>query len=128
MRMTTFPPTATDEPESLRAPHFRQIGPVAPQDGAYWASRDDRLDGRHSESEVAALSTEAIQAMSRSEMIAVIRSVRGRHLLPGVLERLPQMDGDTLRKLVFLTRRYCRNQQLLSDPEPSPNTVAAYCG
>jgi hypothetical protein len=38
------------------------------------------------------------------------------------------MDGDTLRRLVFLTRRYCRNRQLIAEANRSPNTFAAYCG
>ena len=66
--------------------------------------------------------------MSRQDLVNVIRSTRGDHLRPGVLERLPQMDAETLRKLVFLTRRYCRNQQLFADPDCSPSLVAAYCG
>ncbi len=77
---------------------------------------------------VAPLSTERILELGRGELIDLIRSVRATHLRPGVLERLPQMDGETLRRLVFLTRRYCRNQQLLIETSKSPNTYVAFCG
>jgi hypothetical protein len=77
--------------------------------------------------QIAALSTERILELKRSELIDAIRSVRASHLRPGVLERLPQMDGDTLRRLVFLTRRYCRNRLLLAETTRCPNTFAVYC-
>ena len=34
---------------------------------------------------------------------------------------------DTLRRLVFLTRRYCRHRLLLAESNRSPNTYAIYC-
>ena len=113
MRMTISPPTLSAEPSAFRNPHFEIAAPV--EEGCRTA-------------ELAALSTDQILSMSREELIEVIRAARGRHLRPGVLERLPQMDLDTLQKLVFLTRRYCRNQQLLAEGDASPSLVAAYCG
>ena len=118
MRTTAFPSTVTDEFTTFREPHYtsesRQFaavdaGPELPS-----------LDA------VAALSAERIVSMTRRELIEVIRSVRGDHLRPGVRERLPQMDGETLRRLVFLTRRYCRNRQRLS--EDAAAGVAVGCG
>ncbi len=76
---------------------------------------------------VAALSAEQILELKRSEAIDLIRSVRASHLRPGVIERLPQMDGITLRRLVFLTRRYCRHRLLLAETNRSPSTYAIYC-
>lgn len=76
--------------------------------------------------EIAALSTDQVLSMTRSELADVIRSVRGAHLRPGVLERLSMMDGETLRRLVFLTRRFCRNKLLLSEVSTSPGTFASY--
>ena len=73
--------------------------------------------------EVAAIATDRIMAMSRPELIEVIRSVRGGHLRPGVLERLPHMDCETLRRLVFVTRRYCRNRQAMAEPDASASAV-----
>lgn len=83
-----------------------------------WQSYTYTLD------EVAALSAEKIFLMSRPELVGVISSVRGGHLRPGVVDRLPQMDGETLRRLVFLTRRFCRNQQRLAAPAPAPHFVS----
>ncbi len=78
---------------------------------------------------VAAMSTDRVMEMTRGEMIEVIGSVRGGHLLPGVRERLPRMDGEMLRRLVFLTRRYCRDQQQLAEGVAvRTGAGAAYCG
>jgi hypothetical protein len=104
-----------------RRPHFA----VPARDGS--KSAEDGSNGRFTADEVAALSTERILSMGRRDLIDVIRSVRGGHLLPEVRERLPQMDGETLRRLVFLTRRYCRHRQLLKEGSPA-GLVAAYCG
>ncbi len=115
-----FPPTLTDELST-------DVSAPPPPGEAYVDTTDPATsDGRnlpipfrtyrYSPDEVAALSAACIMLMSRAEQIGVINSVRGGHLRPGVLERLPQMDGETLRRLVFLTRRYCRNQQRLAEP------------
>lgn len=116
IRTTAFPPTVTDDSPVRRGPHFtaesRQRGP-----GDFEACH-------YSVDEVAALSTERVMTMTRRELIEVIRSVRGGHLLPGAQERLPQMDGETLRRLVFLTRRFCRNQQRLAEDAAAGVAVA----
>jgi hypothetical protein len=112
---TTFPPTVKDEPVPVATPTFTERYHPAPAQNGYALA------------EVAALPTERIEMMSRSELIEVIRSIRGGHLRPGVRERLPLMDAETLRKLVFLTRRYCRNQQLLGEDDLAAGIVAA-CG
>ena len=110
MRTTAFPPTVTDEFPPFRETHFTSESAFA---SAPFEAVDGVLEGPSLDA-VAALSTERVVSMTRRELIEVIRSVRGNHLLPGVRERLPQMDGETLRRLVFLTRRYCRNRQRLS--------------
>jgi hypothetical protein len=117
MRTIGSPRTDADEAifDDLRFPAPRTARPRDP------------AGERYSTGEVAALSTEAILAMSRPELIEVIRSVRGGHLRPGVRERLPQMDRETLRRLVFLTRRLCRNRQLLETHDAPAGLVAAYC-
>jgi hypothetical protein len=122
MRTITASPTSSISPVALEErPDFGRE--------EFDERRPVKAPGRsYSIAEVAALPTERILGMTRSELIGVIRSVRGRHLRPGVVERLPQMDDDTLQKLVFLTRRYCRNQQLLSEPDAPASLVAAYCG
>jgi hypothetical protein len=107
IRTTAFPPAATGDSTLRRGPHFS----VETRQHA----AADFEDSRYTADEVAALSEERIMAMTRRELIEVIRSVRGGHLLPGARERLPQMDGETLRRLVFLTRRFCRNQQRLAE-------------
>lgn len=100
-------------------------------DEHFGLSRDADGDGSHKPSDamkrVAALSTEQVFELKRSQLIDIIRSVRASHLRPGVLERLPQMDGDTLRRLVFLTRRYCRHRLLLAEASRSPSSYAIYC-
>lgn len=70
-------------------------------------------------SEVASLSTPRIMEMTGSELAEVICKVRLGHLRPGVLEQLSRMDGTTLRRLVFATRRYCRDQALVLDGIPA---------
>lgn len=114
-RSDAVPASTTKEPFSAaKAFHSSHSTPHRP-------SSEGRL------AEVAALATDHILAMTRSELADVIRSVRGSHLLPGVLERLSIMDGETLRRLVFLTRRYCRNRLLLEEEAASPGTVVSYC-
>lgn len=114
MRTTAFPPTGLEDTFATELrPHIAV------------AARDDST-GRFTADEVAALSTERILSMGRRDLIDVIRSVRGGHLLPEVRERLPQMDAETLRRLVFLTRRYCRHRQLLNEGAPA-GLVATYC-
>lgn len=115
--MTASPPTRTDvpfdSPNAVREVVCEPADPAAPANVNLpipWRSY------RFTPDEVAALSAARILVMSRPELIGVIDSVRGGHLRPGVLERLPQMDGETLRRLVFLTRRFCRNQQSLAEP------------
>jgi hypothetical protein len=124
--MNVSPPLSAD-PQPFGTPHFDS------------ASRDERIavangsngEKRRSPSDamkrVAALSAEQILELKRSESIDLIRSVRSSHLRPGVIERLPQMDGITLRRLVFLTRRYCRHRLLLAETNRSPSTYAIYC-
>ena len=77
--------------------------------------------------EIASLSTVRIMEMTRADLADVIRKVRMRHLRPGVLEQLSRMDGATLRRLVFATRRYCRSQALLSEGIlPSSTTLGHF--
>lgn len=77
--------------------------------------------------EIASLSTVRIMEMTRSDLADVIRKVRLRHLRPGVLEQLSRMDGATLRRLVFATRRYCRDQALLSEGILPSATTIGHC-
>lgn len=63
--------------------------------------------------EIASLSTSRIGEMSRGQLVEIIRTVRGNHLRPGVLEGLSAMDTPTLRRLVLATRRFCQGQSLL---------------
>ena len=111
-------PTDQSPVTTFAGPHFRtELSSL---------SADRRA--AYSPDEVAALATERIESMSRAELIDVIRSIRGRHLRPGVVERLPDMDAETLRRLVFVTRRYCRNQQSLEGAAESPGHVAICWG
>lgn len=92
-------------------PEIRRTNPLrAEQDSAQFQppqthSRYDHASRR----QVAALSSREISRMSSEEMVQVIRAIRMPHLREGVNERLPYLGEDTLRRLVFLTRRYCRN-------------------
>lgn len=78
-------------------------------------SEGEPSDARQFTAEIASLSTARIMEMTAGELADVIRKVRMAHLNPGVLEQLARMDGTTLRRLVFATRRYCRDQALLSE-------------
>jgi len=124
--MNASPPRSA-EIRSFGTPHFgttsrdERFGVAEDSDGEESRKPSDAMK------RVAALSAEQILELKRSELIDVIRSVRASHLRPGVLERLPQMDGDTLRRLVFLTRRYCRHRLLLAETTRSPNSYALYC-
>lgn len=118
MIRTTVSPPAAHNTSLRKGPHFAA-------EGRQQAAAEIEA-ARYCPEEVAALSEERVTAMTRRELIDVIRSVRGNHLLPGVRERLAQMDGETLRRLVFLTRRYCRNQQRLA--EDAAAGVAVSCG
>ncbi|MDQ3330758.1 MAG: hypothetical protein M3552_08900 [Planctomycetota bacterium] len=128
MRTNISPLLTTNGPQSLTVPHFpanrSESGHHRFETEASLPTSRKKFDATNY---VAALSTERILEMTRTELIDVIRSVRASHLRPGVVERLPQMDGDTLRRLVFLTRRYCRHQQLLAENAGSPSIFAAYC-
>ena len=128
MRTTAFPPAVTDDAplfESApyaRGPHFAALTDFE----TGFRPTADGHDAAYTAAEVAALSEDRIRAMGRRELIEVIRSVRGAHLRPGIHERLPQMDGETLRRLVFLTRRYCRNQERIA--EDARAGLAFSCG
>jgi hypothetical protein len=116
-------------PQTLpfRKPHFAPAARDASFTEHEDTDGDDFRSARDAMKQIAALSTEKILELKRSELIDAIRSVRASHLRPGVLERLPLMDGDTLRRLVFLTRRYCRNRLLLAETSRCPNMYAVYC-
>src|SRR3712207_6392019 len=103
MRTTAFPPTVQDDSFTFHRPHFSPEAGDGPSYVRQIGNAEAAPEGRFTVAEVAALSTERISAMGRRELIEVIRSVRGGHLLPEVRERLPQMDAETLRRLVFLT-------------------------
>lgn len=132
MRPTAFLPTVTEDPRTTEGSPFSDIPRFSePDDESTGAIRQiggvrEARTGRYSADEIASLSTERLMAMSRRDLIDVIRSVRGGHLRPGVLERLPMMDAETLRRLVFLTRRFCRNQQRLNE-DTSTLTIRPYC-
>ena len=117
MRTIAFAPPVTEDYSPFERSRFSAE-----------ASRFSNIEaesGAGTVAEVAALSADRILTMTRAELVEVIGSVRGGHLRPGVQERLPQLDCETLRRLVFLTRRYCRNQQQLTEGVPAG---AAYCG
>lgn len=125
MRTTAFP--ATDDSALLESSHFAGGPHFEPLRGFETGSR--RLPvGAYTAAEVAALSEERILGMTRRELIDVIRSVRGDHLRPGIYERLPQMDAETLRRLVFLTRRYCRNQERIAEDARAGLAFSCGCG
>ena len=60
--------------------------------------------------DVASLSEFEIRRMSDDQMVRIICSIRGQHLLDELAERLPYLDRATLTRLTFLTRRYCQNR------------------
>ena len=126
MRMNSSPQVSTQS-LPFRKPHFAAASIETDLE------LEDDVDGDafrqpiDAMKRIAGLSAEDILELKRSELIDLIRSVRASHLRPGVLERLPQMDGDTLRRLVFLTRRYCRHRLLLAETSRCPNTYAVYC-
>jgi len=116
MRTTALPPAVTDDTPLFESAHYAGGPHFEPSTG--FGTGADRLpadEDAYTVAEVAALSEDRVRRMSRRELIEVIRSVRGTHLRPGIHERLPQMDGETLRRLVFLTRRFCRNQQRIAE-------------
>lgn len=119
MRTDAFPPTVSDDDLFHESPDFEGRDEILSDDAALCGAT-----GRYSTADVAALPVDRVDAMSRRELIDVVRSVRGGHLLPGVRERLPQMDRETLRRLVFLTRRFCRNQQRLREDANAGVAVA----
>lgn len=126
MRMTALSPTLTDDPETATN-DFRTTRGATAHTATADRSNEVSLpipwqEHCYTPAEVAALRSDRILTMSRTELIGVLRSVRGNHLRSGLIDRLPQMDGETLRKLVFLTRRFCRNQQALDTP------LAEFCG
>jgi hypothetical protein len=103
MSITTLYQTST--------PEIRRANPMrAERDNAQFQrpqahSRYDHASRR----QVAALSSREISRMSCEEMVQVIRAIRLPHLREGMNDRLPYLGEETLRRLVFLTRRYCRN-------------------
>lgn len=60
---------------------------------------------------IARLTDDSIQRMDNREMARVVRAVRTQHLRPGVAELLVNYPVETLRSLVVLTHRWCRQQQ-----------------
>ena len=121
MRTTALPPAADDSPSPFTTGfEFEPAFAPVPRIG-----RTADL-AAFSDDEVAALPTTRIAEMTRQELIAVIRGVRADHLRPELRERLPQMDGETLRRLVFLTRRLCRDRQELTSGPYRPAGLA--CG
>ena len=87
---------------------------------------DGFSNDRQQVAQVAALSSEEIASLNRAELIAVIRGIRENHLRPGVREQLPMLDTATLRRLVELTRRLCRQQQ--SSKQESESEPLLTCG
>jgi hypothetical protein len=69
--------------------------------------------------EIATLSGEQIERMSNEHIVSAIRAVRASHLREDVAENLPYMDRPTLERLLYLTRRYCRNTLPTAACEPS---------
>lgn len=60
--------------------------------------------------EIAAFSRPEIHGMDNDDLVSVVRSAALPFLKATDLARLPQMGRESLLRLVFLAREYCRNQ------------------
>jgi len=101
-------------PSSLTPLNLRHSGDVPDKHrgaegrkGAVPWGDDEPLDA----GDIAELTDDSIRRMNRHEMARVVRAVKAQHLRPGVAESLTNYAPEMLRRLVFLTRRWCRDQQ-----------------
>jgi len=59
---------------------------------------------------VAALAGVEIDELERDELIRAIKAAHVPFIRPSDEQRLEMYDNNTLRRLVYLSRRMCRNQ------------------
>jgi hypothetical protein len=74
------------------------------------ASAIDELEALPDKDCVAALAGAQIEELERDELIRAIKAARVPFIRPSDEKRLEMYDNDTLRRLVYLSRRMCRNQ------------------
>jgi hypothetical protein len=70
----------------------------------------DELEALPEKDSVAALAGVQIDEMERDELIRAIKAAHVPFIRPSDEKHLAMYDSDTLRRLVYLCRRMCRNQ------------------
>ena len=63
-----------------------------------------------SRSDIAVFSRPAIQGMEEAELVDLVQAAGLPFLTAADLARLPQLGRDSLLRLGFLAREFCRNQ------------------
>ena len=69
----------------------------------------DELEALPDKDSVAALAGVQIDEMERDELIRAIKAAHVPFIRPNDEQHLAMYDSDTLRRLVYLCRRMCRN-------------------
>ena len=59
---------------------------------------------------ICGMTRDTIESMSSQQLVAAIRDAHLPFLREPDHERLPYLDRNTLERLVFLGRQYCRNK------------------
>lgn len=70
----------------------------------------EELEALPDKDSVAALAGVQIEQLERDELIRAIKAAQVPFIRPSDEKRLAMYDNDTLRRLVYLSRRVCRNQ------------------
>jgi len=73
-------------------------------------SAGDELEAQPGKDSVAALVAAQIDEMERDELIRAIKAAHVPFIRSTDEKHLATYDSDTLRRLVYLSRRMCRNQ------------------